>query len=188
VETILRHRQQAQINGWHLSALSGEVALAISTLMRGEFAKGVRSLESLIERVERDIGWRTYAAWGRIYLAEFYITLLRGIGKPSPGVLLKNLLFLLRTRPVAARKAEALLREAMTDPWFSERGVTRARIEFDLGEICLATGRPVLARTHFETARVIAIAQRASNWLAKIDVAAALLETGGCLPRGEPLD
>ena len=71
------------------------------------------------------------------------------------------------------------LREAMADPWFSERGVTRARIEFDLGQICTATGRTDLARAHFETARAIATAQNASNWLTKIDAATAPLEKGG---------
>jgi len=179
VETILRHRRQAQLNGWRLSAMTGEVALALSMLMRGELAKGVRSLESVIERAENEYGYRSYANWGRIYLAEFYIAMLTGTRKPSLRVLLKNLLFLMRAKPTAAEKADALLREAMADPWFSERGVTRARIEFDLGQICTATGRTDLARAHFETARAIATAQNASNWLTKIDAATAPLEKGG---------
>lgn len=156
--------------------MTGEVALALSMLMRGELAKGVRSLESVIERAENEYGYRSYANWGRIYLAEFYIAVLTGTGKPSLRVLLKSLLFLMRTKPTAAAKADALLREAMADPWFSERGVTRARIEFDLGRICAATGRTNLARSHFETARVIAIAQNAANWLTKIDAATVPLE------------
>ena len=41
-------------------------------LMRGELGKGVRSLESVIERAENEYGYRSYANWGRIYLAEFY--------------------------------------------------------------------------------------------------------------------
>ena len=88
-------------------------------------------------------------------------------------MLLNNLVFLLRTKPVAAKKAEALLGNAMAEPWFSERGMIRARIEFNLGEVCATTGRAALARTHFEAARAIASAQQASNWLAKIDAAAA---------------
>jgi DNA-binding winged helix-turn-helix (wHTH) protein len=171
VETILRHRRQAQINGWRLSALTGEVALAISMLMRGEFAKGVRSLESVIDRAENDYGYRSYANWGRIYLAEFYIALLTGNRRPSPRLLVKNLLFLVRAKRVAVRKAEALLRKAMADPWFSERGVIRTRIDYDLGEIAMATGRADVARTHFASAREIAVAQQAPNWLAKIDTA-----------------
>ena len=172
VETILRHRRQAQLNGWRLSAMTGEVALSLSMLMRGELGKGVRSLESVIERAENEYGYRSYANWGRIYLAEFYIALLRSRRRPSPRVLLKNLLFLVRAKRVAVGKAEALLRKAMADPWFSERGVTRARIEFDFGEICLATGRADVAQTHFAAARAIAVAQQAPNWLAKIDAAA----------------
>lgn len=178
VETVLRHRRQAELNGWRLSAMTGEVALALSMLMRGELAKGVRSLESVIERAENEYGYRSYANWGRIYLAEFYIAVLTGTGKASLRVLLKNLLFLMRTKPTAAAKASALLREAMADPWFSERGVTRARIEFDLGQICRATGRTDLARGHFETARAIAIAQNVPNWLTKIDAVTVHLENG----------
>src|SRR6266404_1049542 len=49
IKTVLRHRQQALANGWHLSAMSGEIALAVSMLLSGEFAKGVRCLESVIE-------------------------------------------------------------------------------------------------------------------------------------------
>jgi DNA-binding winged helix-turn-helix (wHTH) protein len=178
-ETVLRHRQTAQQNGWRISSMSGDIALALSMLMRGELGKGVRSLESAIERAETEYDYRSYADLGRIYLAEIYIALLRGTGNPSLQVPLNNLIFLIRTKPIAAREAEALLRQAVADPWFSERGVTRARIEFDLGELCSATGRTGLARTHFATARAIATAQQASNWIAKIDAASALAAQSG---------
>ncbi|MHC2286643.1 AAA family ATPase [Bradyrhizobium barranii] len=179
IETILRHRRQAELNGWRLSAMTGEVALALSMLMRGELGKGVRSLESVIERAENEYGYRSYANWGRIYLAEFYIAMLTGTKKPSLRILLRNFLFLMRAKPIAAEKADTLLHQAMADPWFSERGVTRARIEFGLGQICAATGRSDLAGVHFETARKIATAQNASNWHTKVDAATASFRKGG---------
>jgi hypothetical protein len=86
-------------------------------------------------------------------------------------ILLKNLFFLLRTKRVAARKAEALLQQARRDPWFCDRGVARARIDFDLGELYAATGQVGLARKHFEAARAIALAQKVPKMLARIDAA-----------------
>jgi hypothetical protein len=133
----------------------------------------------VIERAENEYGYRSYANWGRIYLAEFYIAMLTGTRKPSLRILLRNFLFLMRAKPIAAEKADALLHQAMADPWFSERGVTRARIEFGLGQICAATGRSDLARVHFDTARKIATAQNASNWHTKVDAATASFRKGG---------
>jgi hypothetical protein len=86
-------------------------------------------------------------------------------------ILLKNLLFLLRIKRVAAKKAEALLQEARRDPWFCDRGVARARIDFDLGELYAATGQAGLARKHFEAARAIAVAQQVPKMLARIEAA-----------------
>jgi hypothetical protein len=97
--------------------------------------------------------------------------LLRGRRKPPLRVLLKNLFFLLRAKRVAAERAEALLRHALADPWFSDHGVARARIEFDLGELYAATGRADLALGHFERARSIAVAQEVPRMLARIDAA-----------------
>jgi DNA-binding winged helix-turn-helix (wHTH) protein/tetratricopeptide (TPR) repeat protein len=179
VELLLGHRQRAQACGWRFSALSTTIPLAMSTLLRGEFAKGVYLMESVIERAETEYNYRFYANFARTYLAEFYVALLRGTRKPTLRTLLKNFVFLIRTRSRAAGRAEKLLRQAMADPCFVERGLNRARIEFNLGEICLATGRTELARAHFATARTIAVAQGASNWLTKIDAATALLAQSG---------
>ena len=59
------------------------------------------------------MGYRAYADWTRIFLAEFYIALLQGEKKPSLRVVLKNLLFLATAKRAAAKRAEALLRRAM---------------------------------------------------------------------------
>jgi hypothetical protein len=135
VETLLRHRQRAQARGWRFSALSTSIPLAVSALLRGEFATGVHSMESVIERAEAEYNYRVYANFARIYLAEFYVALVCGTRKPTLLTLLKNLTFLIRVKRGAAGSAEKLLRQAMAEPCFIERGLNRARIEFDLGEL-----------------------------------------------------
>lgn len=75
----------------------------------------------------------------------------------------------------AARKAEELLAMAAKNPQFSERGVFRARVGFNLGLIKQALGRADVARTHFERAREVAGAQEAPAIVAKIDAEIASL-------------
>jgi hypothetical protein len=66
-----------------------------------------------------------------------------------------------------------LLRLAIQNPQFSERGVFRARIYFNLGLIHKTLGRADLARTYFMRAREVAISQEAPAVIAKIDAAMA---------------
>jgi hypothetical protein len=66
-----------------------------------------------------------------------------------------------------------LLRVAIQNPQFSERGVIRARIDFNLGLVQRALGRLDLAQAHFKQAREVAISQEAPAIIAKIDAAMA---------------
>jgi hypothetical protein len=84
------------------------------------------------------------------------------------GVLLRNSLTILKARIKAPREAERLLRIALKNPYFSELGIFRARIEFQFGRLYRATKQPALARAHFERARAAASAQNASTMLARI--------------------
>jgi len=82
---------------------------------------------------------------------------------------------ILSPRPVAARKAQALLETARRNSIFDPGGVHYARIAYDLGLVYKATGRKALAREQFDLARRAASAQQASVMLAKIDAALASL-------------
>ena len=119
------------------------------------------------------MGYRAYADWTRIFLAEFYIALLQGEKKPSLRVVLKNLLFLATAKRAAAKRAEALLRRAMENPQFSEHGAIRARIDFNLGILLNALGRKELALAHLRHGRDAALMQEMPPLVAKIDVAIA---------------
>jgi hypothetical protein len=168
-----RHRAHAIANGWQYAALAAQAPLGVALLMRGDFRKGVRVLEGLIDRVESELGYRAYADWTRIFLAEFYIALLLGEQKPSLRVVLKNLLFLATAKRAAAKRAEALLRRAIENPQFSRHGALRARIDFNLGILFKVLGRKEHALAHLRHGRDAALAQEATPLAAKIDVAIA---------------
>jgi DNA-binding winged helix-turn-helix (wHTH) protein len=171
VTTLERRQAYAIANGWHYAALAAEAPLGVAMLLRGDLRKGVRTLEALIERVESVLGYRGYADWSRIFLAEFYIALLRGERKPSLRVILKNLPFLLLAKRRAAKRALDLLGRAMENPQFSEDGVFRARIDFNLGLLHKMMGRNDVAQTYLRHGRDVAHAQEAAALVMKIDAA-----------------
>ena len=167
------HRAHAIANGWQYAALAAQAPLGVALLLGGDLRNGVRVLEALIDRVESELGYRAYADWTRIFLAEFYIAILQGEKKPSLRVVLKNLLFLATAKRAAAKRAEALLRCAMENPQFSEHGAFRARIDFNLGILLKARGRKELALAHLRHGREAALMQEMPPLVAKIDVAIA---------------
>jgi hypothetical protein len=171
IEMLRRHRQVALANEWHYSALGGEPALGVSMLLRGDLKNDVRQLESTIDACENRYGIQSLADLTRLYLAEFYVALLLGPGKLSFGMTLKNLFFILNAKRVAAKKAEALLSAALRNPLFTDRGVVRARIDYNLGLLHKMMGCRELARAHSADARGAALAQQAVALVAKIDAA-----------------
>jgi hypothetical protein len=89
---------------------------------------------------------------------------------------MKNLFFIIKSKRIAAARAEALLMHATKNPMFSELGVFHARIAFNLGLLHQAMKRPDVARGWFDKARAAATAQQAANLIAKIDAAVAAVQ------------
>jgi len=170
-ETLQHHRQVALANDWHYNAMGTETPLAVASLLRGDFRKGVRQLEAIVHDRETKYGYQAFADWTRMILAEFYIDLLQGTRKFAIGVVLKNLFFLLYARRVAPKRAELLLTAALRNSQFSDRGLFRARLDFNLGRLYQITSRVDLARPHFDSARRAALAQEATSLIDKIDEA-----------------
>jgi tetratricopeptide (TPR) repeat protein len=175
IAMMQKHRRHALANGWNHAALLAEAPLGVSLLLSGHLRKGVRAPESLIDRCESEYQYPGYADWTRVFLAEFYVALLTGARKPPFRVVVRNLFSLAIAKWGAARKAEPLLRKAAQNPQFSERGVFRARIDFNLGLIQQALSRTDLARTHLDRAREIAISQDAPAIIEKVDAVIASL-------------
>jgi hypothetical protein len=92
----------------------------------------------------------------RVQLAGFYVQVLTTKEKPPPGLVRKNFLALIRIKLFGARRALALLRQAASSRHLSDRGVTRALIDFNLGALSAMKKRRDEARSYFEKARAAA--------------------------------
>ena len=121
-------------------------------------------------------GYRLIADWARVFLAEVYLELLTGKEKPSIGVLMRNLAFLIRTVPFAAQRALELLSQASASEQIGKATEFSARINFDMGVACKLKKRHSEARMYFERAREIAEPLNAATLLTKINTALAELQ------------
>jgi class 3 adenylate cyclase len=149
----------------------GGVALALM----GRISEGINVLKRQIAQSDL-VGDQTRAALCRIILAEIYIQMISGKEEPQAAVLLKNLKTIVGAMIFGARRARALLVKAASHKQLSKRGVTIARVNFDLGVLSAMKKKRDEARRYFEEARVGAKDQGAHKLLQKID--AALAEIG----------
>jgi hypothetical protein len=171
VNRIQRHREESFKDGWYFTALGTEAPLGVAMAMTGDFAKSVHWMEALIERCEGELGYRAYADFTRLFLAEIYLSLLQPRAKQKLRFLLMKVWLFAMTKRIAAKKVEALLHHAIRNPQFHEQGVLRARIELDLGLLEKLLNNKKSARDHLMRARLAASAQNATAMLAKIDSA-----------------
>ena len=146
----------------------------VALAMLGRISQGIRMIEEQIATSDA-IGDQSRAAWGRIILAEIYIQILSGKEKPTAAVVLKNFRTIVAAMMFGARRAQRLLQEAAGVKMLSERGVLRARINFDLGVLFAMRKKRAEARTYFEKARIPAEGQGADKLLQEIDAALAEL-------------
>ena len=179
VKTVDIHRNAAVKTGWYFSALGTEAALGVAMARTGELVKSVRWMEALIARSEGELGYRAYADFTRLFLAEIYLallqsrakTILHSRAKPPLRVLLANLWFFAKVKRVGPKRVATLLNSALRNEQFHEQGVLRSRIELDLGLLQKLLKKQDLARDHLMRARVAASAQHATVLLAKIETA-----------------
>jgi tetratricopeptide (TPR) repeat protein len=143
-------------------------------LLSGEFAEGIRVIEREIDRYAK-AGDAWISTFLRVQLAGFYVQVLTTKEKPPPGLVRKNFLTLIRIKLFGARRALALLRQAASSRHLSDRGVTRALIDFNLGALSAMKKRRDEAGSYFEKARAAAEDQSAERLLQKINAALAQL-------------
>jgi class 3 adenylate cyclase len=159
-------------NDWRYNLFGTDLMLSLAVVMQGKFAKGVSQIQKHIAVAEGQ-GYRLIADWTRILLAEVYLELLTGKEKPSIGVLMQNLAFLIRTAPFAAQRALELLSEASASEQIGKTTEMAARINFDMGVASKLKKHRSEARMYFERAREIAEPLNAATLLTKIDTALA---------------
>jgi hypothetical protein len=146
----------------------------LAQLMAGRLAEGVRIIEHEIDRNTK-AGDRWFSTFVRVYLADIYVQMLTSKEKPPPGLVRNNFWTLIGIKLFGARRARALLREAAASKHLSDRGVTRATIDFNLGALSAMKRKRAEAKGYFEKARVVAEDQGAAKLLERIDAALAQL-------------
>jgi class 3 adenylate cyclase len=142
----------------------------VALIAVGQISEGIDVIVRFI--AQRDAaGDHTFAAFGRVLLAEVYIQLLSRKQTAPAAVLLKNFWFLVGTRLFGMRRALALLQNAASHKQFSESGVIIARVNFNLGVLSAMKRKRETAKAFFERARATADRQGEEALLKKIDAA-----------------
>ncbi len=90
---------------------------------------------------------------------------------PRADALLKNAWAIFGTIISGANRARTLPKKAATVKMLSDRGVTMARIKFDVGKLSAIKKKNEKAMGYFEIARIGAESQGAEKLLEKIDAA-----------------
>jgi hypothetical protein len=170
---VREHRRRALANNFKYCRVGSDPALGIAMVLEGDFAAGVRFMETAIQQNDLE-GSPIGRDFARIFLAETYLEFLAPKQKPSASVMLKNLPFLLKTMMTGRRRAIEILMHARDNQTFAG-GYFQARIDADLGILHKLAKRGVEARSYLTQARPIAEALGAAGLLSTIDGALAEL-------------
>jgi class 3 adenylate cyclase/tetratricopeptide (TPR) repeat protein len=121
--------------------------MGIVTITKGDVARGINIVESLIQQdSENGSRWR-YAVANHM-LGRVYSQIAQGGGgEKNFSFLLKNIGFLIKTVPFAARKAEGYLHTAIETAKEIGAKSVLGQAYFDLGKLHKAKGRLAEART-----------------------------------------
>ena len=153
---ILQDVRRELVAGDLLITLTGlDIPCGAAMALTGEIAAGVRWIE---EAMQRFSGWGSdsWVVFGHMILGEIYLQMALGEKKPPLGVIVKNLVFLLRTLPVARRKARYHLAETIRLSRQLDLPYFVARALLDLSVLSKANKRFDEARTYLEEALTIA--------------------------------
>ena len=96
--------------------------------------------------------WKYSYALTEYILGKAYLRMALGEGKINLSIMLKNLGFLLKTFPFAARRAESHLTKAIEVAQEIDAKGTLASAHLDLGNLHKAKGRSEQARKHMTEA------------------------------------
>ena len=176
---ILREVRREIIEGNRLTLLLGvDFPYGAALALAGEMNAGVGVAE---EAIRRFTAWGTAAppAFGHMFLGELYLRMLQRGTRIPLRTLLRNLGFLLRSRPFAARKARHHLEEAIRIARSAGVPAVLARCLMNLGILEHAQKRSEDAARHLEEARQIAESVDLQGLLDKIRAALAALSSEG---------
>jgi hypothetical protein len=153
----------------------GTIFVGMGYVLAGRINEGIQLLESAITTYDaraEDL----IATYTKNSLAEIYLEMLTSRARPPLSVILKNAAMILRVKLMGMRRIEVLLDQAARNPHLDERGVTRARINMNMGLLHKLKKEPDRARHYLEKARAPAEHHGATFLLSKIDAALSELQ------------
>ena len=169
-------RRQTEAGEFRIVGLfATETPYGLALLSAGSFGEGVRWIETAAKR---------YAAWGQPFahyyghgvLGQIYLTMALGGQRPPLAVMLRNLGFLARTAPFAARLARRHLEAAVQECRRLDILFGLANALFHLGLLHQAKRRTREARVCLDEARAVAATAEAAALCEQIDAARSSLE------------
>jgi class 3 adenylate cyclase/tetratricopeptide (TPR) repeat protein len=133
-------------------------------IAKGRIGKGLNMLLKARQIILKN-EWKCSYALSEYILGKVYLGMALGEGDVNLSTILKNLGFLLKTIPFAARRAESHFRKAIEVSREIGAKGTLASAHLDLGNLHKAKGRTELAREHIAEAVQLFEECEAENYL-----------------------
>ncbi len=175
-EILEEVRREVNRGGFFVLGIGIEIPYALSLVMTGEMAAGMKALQESVERY-RSFGSTLMGLSENLALGEMYLQIAFGEAKADFGATVRNLGFVMKNVPFAARKARTHLRAAIEGCRKFDNQSLLARCLYDLALLNVAKKRPGEARENLEQARAAAEAGGATEILARVEDELANLGT-----------
>ena len=134
-------------SGFEIVGSFAQAFMGIVMIIKGDVARGINICESILQR-SLENGARWHYAGGNGMLGRVYSQIAQGGGgDKSFSFFLKNIGFLIKTVPFAARKAEGYLHTAIDTAKEIGAKSVLGQAYLDLGKLHKAKGRLADART-----------------------------------------
>lgn len=138
---VLGAVRQEMVDADYLAPLLGvDIPYGVATVLAGRMRAGIRWIEDAIARFA-SWGNKTQPAFGRLVLGEIYLQMALGDNKPSLGVMIRNLGFILSNVPFAAARARRYLEQAASECCKYGVPANFARAQLDLAILNLRQKR-----------------------------------------------
>jgi len=148
--------------------LASDLPYGLAMVLTGRLSEGVRWIEATMERFA-SWGQPFARAWGHLYLGQIFLEMAKGGDPPSLDVIKRNLVFLIRTVPIAGRLARRHLEKAVSEFRGLDNPYGVAESLFHLGRLHKLKRRPKQAHACFGEARERASSAEATALCKRID-------------------
>ena len=155
LELVRDVRRQITENGFLALLTVTEVPIGIAMVLNGDIAAGVRWIEAAITAMSQ-VGNAYGVAVGHLALGQIYTQIAEGKDTPPLPVVLKNLIFLIRTVPFGKAKALHQFEAAIRISRKSALHGIEAQALMHIGLLHKAKRNLREARRHLEEAQAVA--------------------------------